>query len=701
MAKMGEWLKSPKWLLILALGLILIGSLLASMFNSSFFSTKVSYIEFETERGTLAGLLYMPRGAGPNDPRPVIITTHGYLNTKEMQDAPAVELSRRGYIVLALDMYDHGNSRWNSNIPVGSQFGTFWIYSQFDAAAYMYQQPYTKKDARGNGYIALSGHSMGGFSTLIAMHHDEMQALKTGYRMIHAGISVGADFLYTTLLGRVPQDQMQAAFGSRTVGIIGAQFDEFFFNHPSSPPGQTVRHKDYPNTPSGKQFLGLAQDGPRGSDGTFYTVSSGELKVDDAVVRGSETGRHIIYTPYETHPWNHLSAKTTAHLIEFYESAFSGVKSASQETVNGQIWQLKEFFNLVALVGFFLLIVPIMSVLLKLPLFKQSITAETAPVQAAVNGQQKSLYWIFIVLSALMPALLFPALMNKTRAEMAVLGTCALILCAVLLVAGIVLYIRNKNAKPDRAQNWFTGGLATAFVSVVIYLLLASASTSFALSYFFIEPTVNQILFWAVINGCITALIILGFYFFSKKSAGAAPANYGLVGGSITIAASLVTAVCGIALAYLTVFLMQAVFKVDFRIWVLAVRVFKCEHLATTLRYIPFFFIFYFINTIGINANTRGKKCGTLIAILINIGGLLLWTAIQYGKLFATGVAWYPAMALNGILLFALIPCLGIAAVYARSLYKQTNNVYLAAFTNTILFTLITCANTAMFWNMV
>ena len=42
--------------------------------------------------------------------RPTIITTHGYLNSAEMQDASAIEMSRRGYVVLALDMYDHGHS---------------------------------------------------------------------------------------------------------------------------------------------------------------------------------------------------------------------------------------------------------------------------------------------------------------------------------------------------------------------------------------------------------------------------------------------------------------------------------------------------------------------------------------------------------------------------------------------------------------
>jgi len=695
------WLKQPKKLLIFALALIVLSSFFAGMFNSSFFSSKVSYIEFETERGTLAGLLYMPKDAGANDPRPVIVTTHGYLNTKEMQDAPAVEMARRGYIVLALDMYDHGNARWDADIPVGSQFSTFWIHSQFDAVKYIYSQPFTKKDSSGNAYIAVSGHSMGGFSSLLAMYFDEMQSLQTGYRMIYAGISVGADFLYTGSVA--PQAQMQAAFGSRTVGIIAADYDEFFFNMPGDPSGQTVRLKDYPATPAGKLFLGLDANSPRGEDYVFHKVASGALTIGENTVRASQTGSRIIYTPHQTHPWNHFSAVTTSHLIEFYETAFANVKAAGQNSISAgsQIWQFKELFNFIALIGFFILIVPVMSLLLKLPFFKLAVTDKTAPVPPGDTPVQKSLYWLFLIVTILYPAAIFRTLMNKTRSELAVLGASALILGAVLLIRSIAAFIVSSKKDDTVLKIKGNGGAVTAGICLIIYLLAATASTCFALSSFFIEPTVNQILYWAVVCGAIAALLNFIFYYFFKKPAGAAPANYGLTVNTGNVLSSLVTAVCGIALAYITVFLMQAVFKVDFRLWVLAVRVFKAEHLLTAMRYIPFFFIFYFINTIGINANTRGKKFGYFTAVLMNTGGLLLWVILQYGKLFITGVSLYPDMALNAILLFALIPCLGITAVYARKLYEKTNNVYLASFTNAILFTLITCANTAMFWNMV
>ena len=50
----------------------------------------------------------MPKDAGPDDPP--CNRHNAWLLKLKMQDAPAIKMSRRGYIVLALDMYDHGDS---------------------------------------------------------------------------------------------------------------------------------------------------------------------------------------------------------------------------------------------------------------------------------------------------------------------------------------------------------------------------------------------------------------------------------------------------------------------------------------------------------------------------------------------------------------------------------------------------------------
>lgn len=704
-------MKSPQRLLIAGLVLVLIGSFLAGLFHTSFYSVKVERIEFETERGTLTGLLYMPKGAGAKDPRPVIITTHGYLNSKEMQDAPAIEMSRRGYIVLALDMYDHGDSRWAGDIPVGGHFGTFWIYSQFDAAQYVYQQDYTKKDSAGNAYVAVSGHSMGGFSSIIAMYMDELAALQNGYRMIHTGISVGSDFSFSGAVAT--QDQFQAAFGSRTVGMIAAHYDEFFFNKSDAEKTAaersitgTVVRKDFPATSSGKAFLGLDPDADPGEEGRFYTVNSGELILNDQVVRGAEEGQRIIYTPNEIHPWNHFSRRTTAHLIDFYTHAFAGVTSSNQANANlnagNQIWWLKEAFNFVSLVGFFITILGLAQLLITLPFFKNAVVPqpEVVPVPQTRNG--KIVSWIVVIAATLLPAIFFPALFNKNVTGMGPLIYGSYAVIALSLVWFLSTF--SRSSKDPEA----TLGLRGRKVAVIILYALAlaiwlvRAQSFIALGRIFNQPTTNQIAYWAVASGLIAALINVITYYIDKQKHGAAFAGYGIVLKPMVITASFVTAVVTVILGYLLLWIMQAVFGVDFRIWTLAVRTFKVEHFLTALRYLPFFFIFYLINVVVVNVNSRGlKRHGYLVAIALNIGGLALWLLHQYGWLFITGVAAYPTETLNGILLFALVPILGIAAVYARKLFEKTGSVWLAAFLNSILFTMITVANTAMFWNFI
>ena len=83
--------------------------------------------------------------------------------------------------------------------------------------------------------------------------------------------------------------------------------------------------------------------------------------------------------------------------------------------------------------------------------------------------------------------------------------------------------------------------------------------------------------------------------------------------------------------------------------------------------------------------------------MFLNAGGLVLFLAYQYGKLFLTGTAAVPSLALQGILLFGLIPSLALAAVFARKFYEKTNNVWTSAFFNTFLFTMIAIANTAVY----
>ena len=64
---------------------------------------------------------------------------------------------------------------------------------------------------------------------------------------------------------------------------------------------------------------------------------------------------------------------------------------------------------------------------------------------------------------------------------------------------------------------------------------------------------------------------------------------------------------------------------------------------------------------------------------------------------FITGTGGYPAESLSSIIVIGLVPILLVAAVYNRYFFRKTGNVYVGAFLNTILITLITLANTVLY----
>ena len=183
-----------------------------------------------------------------------------------------------------------------------------------------------------------------------------------------------------------------------------------------------------------------------------------------------------------------------------------------------------------------------------------------------------------------------------------------------------------------------------------------------------------------------------------KSRDGATFKSYGIRFKPLAIIASLCTAVVSVAIAYGVLFLMDLIFKADFRIWTFAFKTFDFNIFPAVLRYLPTFLMFYVISTIGITINTNTERLkgfpGYILAILLNAGGAMIWLAIQYGKLFSTGVAMWPGSALSGIVLVAMVPTLSIAAIISRNLYKKTGNIWTPAFLNALLMTIMAVANT-------
>ncbi|MBR3475123.1 MAG: alpha/beta hydrolase [Oscillospiraceae bacterium] len=666
-------------LLCIALVLILAGSAAASAANNSSGSVAVTRISFDTANGTLSGLLYLPKGASAENPRPTVIVTHGYLNSAEMQDANAIELSRRGIVVLALDQYDHGHSDLKNEVYTGTSFmeiwAPFWINSMHDAVAYMYEQPYVLKDADGNGIIGVTGHSMGGFGSTMALAMDEQEFMETGVRKISCGLTEGSDFLYTGFFG-VDVTAADALGGGRTLGKVAARYDEFFFNDPEAPEG-SVRRKDYVSTPEGMAFLQRTEPAEAN---TWYHTSDG--------------GKRIIFEPNQTHPWNHFSAITTAHALYFYREAFKDYAGdLNFLDPNDQAWQMKEGFEGMALLGFVMLILAVASLLLQLPVLRKAKTGELERMPASGGGGAKFGSFALLLCLILLPALYFSPLMDG-GADNELVKVLFYLGC-IFSVSGLVGLIAGLFDKENR------GRLCMGSLLVILSgaaLAFVTRTPMYQTGAYWTAPGVNGIAYWTIGCALISLLAMSVIYVSAKAKQGFSFRNYGVSFKPLAILMSLIVAILTWAVAYGVLFLMDLIFKTDFRIWTFAFKTFDLNILPAILRYLPTFLLFYVISTASITVNTisgrPGGLGGYLLAIALNAGGAILWLLNQYGTLFRTGVAAHPGSALSGIVLIAMALTLTIAAVISRNLAKKTGNIWLPAFLNTLLMTTMTIANT-------
>lgn len=695
--------KRPLLSLLIALLLAWLGSFVAGRLHSGMLATHVSRVAFETERGVLTGSLYVPRSASATNPRPAIVTTHGYLGARETQSAMATELSRRGYVVLSLDLYDHGHAKWTAPIHKGSAFSTFWPHTVYDGVNYLYRKDFVQKDANGNGLIAVSGHAMGGFSALLSIYFDEQNAQTTGYRMIHAGLSVGADLSYTAMFA--PRDQLLAAFGSRAVGIVAGQYDEFFFD--KSPDemdatqalvGGSMVQKAYTNTLSGRAFLGRQRESISAAD-TYYTVESGDFMHDGTIVRGSQPGEHIVFMPSEISPYHPISSETITNAIDFFSSAFGDSAPFTTLSATDHIWPWKEAASLVSLIGFLLMIAPIASLLLRLPFLRRAISTARPPRMIRPQRSMRIFLMLASLLLGLAPALLYPHLMDQAAPVLDALCTLSLVLAGICAIGAAVLtltglrYIHGAHAF---SMGLFCSGivllLCFCFLRFMPGRLTGDATPALP------APIANQVVFFLCACGMLSLLTTVGTHHIQKPQTSASHKSYGLVFSGLSIAASFATALLTLFIALLVLFVLQSVYLVDFRLWTFAVRTFDATHLRAALTYAPLFFLFFASGAIALGGRFRKhrKQPSRLLSIWMHGGGLFMFLLAQYGSLFVRGAAWLPNQAMNTTLLLSLLPCLCICALLARSLLACSKNIWLPAFFNTMFFTLMLLSNTVL-----
>lgn len=336
-----------------ALGAILIiaGSVLAFLVQGSG-GVEVREARWRTPEGAvMSGLLYRPPGLEAGRRAPAVLLSHGYINTREMQSPFAIELARRGFVVLAMDMTGHGGS--GGNVGAAGFGGP-------SALTFLRSQPIVDSDQ-----IGLAGHSMGGGPVLAAA-----RAEPEGYRAV---VLVGSA---PGLFG--PPDEVRPDF-PRNLNVVFGGLDEF-----SALMWRTPKGTDLPGSEKLKAVFGVASP-----------VEPGRIYGDPAL----GTARRLDL-PRITHPWEHFSSGGVAPAVDWMQARLEG--EARPLPAGDQVWVWKEAGTLLALVGAGLLLLGAFELALGLPwLARLRRSPEPAAAVRGIGG------WLALGLTAVLPALTY------------------------------------------------------------------------------------------------------------------------------------------------------------------------------------------------------------------------------------------------------------------------------------------------------
>lgn len=378
----GRWVKSNAFWLVMSLVICLVSALGSSFVQSSGGTVTIKDMRWETSSGSeMSALLFKPANATAENPAPGVIVSHGWFNNREMQDPNYVELARRGFVVISIDMQGHGNSE---TVP-GPQLLTNGI-GMYNAVELMADLPYVDATR-----IGVTGHSNGAWASNLSVDIDNT----VDTPLIASVLLVSNDANYAD----PDTGEYFNKYGARDVGIFHTQYDEFFYRTYSAEGEVLTAPRDYLKTDNAQSFLNFGA-----AKADFDGVREAN-KVYTEKVDGQEAMR-VIYSAPMIHPWATFSSTEARDVVSFFDQSL-GAPTAIDPA--NQTWQWKEFFNALGLIGFAIFLVAFARALLSTRTFAGLKVAE--PIAAAPLPRRGHIwFWTSMIGFAIVSAWTYVAL---------------------------------------------------------------------------------------------------------------------------------------------------------------------------------------------------------------------------------------------------------------------------------------------------
>lgn len=362
-------LPSSKRLLLITLAVILVSGFIASLIQTSMGRVDVRDIKIPAHNGQwVVADLYKPRSATADNPAPLVAVVPGFQRSKEALANIAIELSRRGMVVILIDPYAQGFSSASMSRRAATTEG----YGMFAVVDYVTGTP--NLNYVDSSRIGAAGHSAGGNAAIRGANYFGKRAIETGEpSQLHSVFVSG----YVLTLRDDVLDSVRS-----NVGVSYALYDEGAYRNE------------------------LGNGDMRYAPEAIRTVNSGlkpgEKKVSEVemgVYYGDADDRtlRVVHNERVLHPFQPYIVEATANQIEFFERVF---EFDSGLALDDQVWYWKELLGLIALIAAMISVIPAGRLLLETSYFKP-LVHPVPPALRKPRGKSKLLFWSLFVVGAL------------------------------------------------------------------------------------------------------------------------------------------------------------------------------------------------------------------------------------------------------------------------------------------------------------
>lgn len=448
----------------------------SNLLLSNFGKVRIETTTIQTRSGNNVSIrVYSPKNATSENKAPAVVFAHGLSTTKECYAQYALELSRRGFVVITPDMLNHGGSDITSYETFFTDINTegYGIYS---AVRYASDLDYVDSNQ-----IGIVGHSMGGNATNISVTLDNMGPNK----LISSVYLIASNPTFKDFEGNWAN-----VYGNRSVGLYYTFYDHVYFSTQDDT-GKIISAQEFLGSNEAKSFASFGQ-APSAFQGD--EVLPGHTYSTD--INGKQVIRRITKAN-EIHPKPQGGSGAVASVVDFFQET---LEAPQYKLGSMQIWKFYSIASILGLAGALAICIFTIAVLTKTKFFSSLKAEDNKQLRPTPNNKGKIWFWSLTILNCAFAFISISLIFNKglgyfvtnqlPQQTSNIYALWALANGLFMLFTSFGSYFLYGRKEGDTLKQW---GVRIPFIDVIKSILLAIIGILSVLAVVYIAQYIFQI----------------------------------------------------------------------------------------------------------------------------------------------------------------------------------------------------------------